>query len=214
MRDLLSCLSDYIIEIGDESHRVRQPTLREALYVLNALESIEETGFAGIAEACRGWLPEALMDVYFGPVAYPAGTLLDLRSLLTVGVRDKARHDRDEREVQEQVSRRSWFAVLADYSDALNVSPIDALRTPFAFFVGMAAEVYRLGQRRKADYMIGYAVARTGDKAFGRILEQAGYTTPKTPLETPEWAKPDSEFVKAQKEKAKAWRLSQTKGEA
>lgn len=223
MRGLLACLLERRITVPHVgSFHVRPPRLVEALRVIAALDAHrqgEEGAWDALSDACRPWLPEPLHAAYFGEDAVPYATALDVGRLLEVGVEDRLRHAADKAKVEEEAAARSWFSVLADFCDAMNTTPQEALDTPFPLFIGLSAEVYRLQERRKADVMLGYAAARSGDEKLWRgILQAAGYERerPQEKAEPgPEWQ--DEAWVKEQKEKIKRYQQKHfgiTPGEA
>lgn len=205
MRDLLACLTDRELEIGGRSFRVRPPSLEEALRVTAALEAMrdgEENAWSALQEECAGWLPDDLAQIYFGEDAYPAGTVKDVQELLAAGVKDRHRHARDEEVVQEETRDRSWFAVVADYADAMNTPALEVMQTPFPYFIALCAEAFRIQERRKADVMIGYLTARSGGDLFGHLMKAAGYADETEPGE---WNPRPGWDEAAQIEKAKLY---------
>lgn len=222
--DLLACLTDRRVDMphagpaGQPARfRVRPPSLFEALCAdaaLQALGSGDTAAWDVLSDACRAWLPDGLFRLYFEaeesalPV-YRAAALRDVAALLSTGVRDERQHAADRRKVEAEARRRSWFAVLADYADALGTPPADALRQPFPLFIALSAEVIRLQERRKVDVMMGYAIARGGSEEQWRAqMRAAGYLGAETIAEKaepgPEWQ--NDEWVKEQKAKIKAYR--------
>jgi hypothetical protein len=209
MRDLLACLSHRELTIGDKSYWVRPPSLEEALRVLDAIEAVrenEDEAWSMLRDVCLGWLPHEVCVLYFGNNAVPFATVSDIQELLAAGVQNRERHKKDAAAVEEEAQTRSWFAVIADYSDALNTPALEVLKTPFPFFIALCAEALRLQERRKADVTIGYVIAKSGGDLFQDLMKAAGYTS-EADLE--DWT-PDPEWEAQQLEKAK--RYAQTGG--
>ena len=223
MRALLETLSGCELDVPemDGAHRfvrLRPPSVREAAAVIVALEDMrtgEEDAWDRLSEACGGWLPGEIHDRYFGPDAYPIATLQDINSLLKAGVQNEA-HETDRKEVEEEARLRSWMSVIADYAAAFHMTPRAALEEPWPFFISMCAEVFRLKAQVRADFMLGYAAAKSADeKLWTDNLIAAGYAPPKS---TARWVSPGPEWEEENRRKIENYRAKHfpkmKKGEA
>lgn len=133
MRELATCLLPVRLEIAGAAYRVRPAPARVALAIYAGAEAYaggEVEAWNVVREACRRWLPLRLFERYFSSQSLPAATLVDLGALLEVGILDTERHDADRKKIEEEARIRSWFAVVADFSSTLSVSPERALDMP------------------------------------------------------------------------------------
>ncbi len=207
MRALLSTLEGSEIDVpGVGVVRLRHATVREALRVLVAIEDITlGRGLEALADACKTWLPSQLHRFYFGEESFVDATLKDIGALLSAGVTDRARHERDQDELETEAQRRSWSEILADYADTCGPEPEKALEQPWPFFVMMCAEARRLQARRQAAFMVGYVIARSGDeKLWQQAMDAAGY---RKPVSTARYESPGEEWEREQWEKIRAYNL-------
>lgn len=177
--------------------------------VLDAIEALKDKhqrldAWDVLERAARQWLPRGLCDVYFGPEAHPSATIHDLQELIRAGIEVDEFEDK-KKQVDEEVERRSWLSVMADYADVLDMGFREIPEMSFPLFINLGPEVFRILARRKADAAIAHAIAMTGDKLFREIMKDAGYI-PRRRRERPDWARPESEFVQANKDKARAFR--------
>ena len=206
MRELALCLVDAEIEIGGTCYRVRIPKAREAILLYAALEAYR-AGDGGaeavVRRVCRAWLPARLFDRYFGSGSFAPASLSDIGDLLNVGIADRRQHERDRKTVEEAARSRSLFAVLADFSEAQATPAMAALEMPWPLFVGLCAEIVRQRAARRADFMLAYGAARSGDRALWQgAMERAGYAEePGEAFEEPAWM--DDEWEQRQIEKAR-----------
>lgn len=199
MRELLASITTREVLCGGRIYRVRPPTVREALVVMSFDWDLTR-------EVCTPWLGVRLGSYLFADDSPRGEVYAFLLKLLSLGVIDHARHERDKKHLEKRQREVRWFEIVAEYARGYSMPPASVLDESWPFFVAQYAQLDRQYAREMLRNAAWYAGVKTGKLDS---VQRRAYDIQVARIEVPESM--NEEWQKRQLEKIRNLRQKEAK---